>query len=337
MGDRATPATGFEAPWSTSSRAAPASSAAPSSTSWPPRATTSSRSPGRPPRPTFPMGCASSRVTSPRRPRCARRWPGSTASTTSPAGTRSGTPTRRPPSGSTSRARGTCSSSSTSSTFPKAVYTSTVAVFSDTDGELPDERYRYDGPHLTVYDRTKWRAHYEVAAPMAEAGVPVVTVQPGLIYGPGDRGPGWTLWESYLTGNLPAIPSRGGYCWGHVEDTARAHRRAMERGTPGEDYIICGEPYELPEVMAIAEELTGITAPRTVPPAVFGALSRVASVVERVTTPPSTFRSETLRVLAGATYFGDNTKAERELGLEHRPFEAGLEETLAAARERLGV
>lgn len=220
---------------------------------------------------------------------------------------------------------------------PKAVYTSTLAVFSDTDGAMPDESYRYDGPHLTVYDRTKWRAHYEVAAPLAEAGVPVVTVQPGLIYGPGDRGPGWTLWEAYLTGNLPAIPSRGGYCWSHVEDTARAHRLAMTHGTPGEDYIVCGEPYELPEVMAIAEALTGIDAPRTVPPAVFGALSRLAAIVERVTTPPPTFRSEPLRVLAGATYFGDNAKAERELGLEHRPFEAGLEETLAAARETLGV
>src|SRR5689334_9661038 len=30
----------------------------------------------------------------------------------------------------------------------KGVYTSTVAVFSDTHGKLVDETYRYDGPHL---------------------------------------------------------------------------------------------------------------------------------------------------------------------------------------------
>lgn len=218
---------------------------------------------------------------------------------------------------------------------PKAVYTSTLAVFSDTDGELVDEEYRYDGPHLTTYDRTKWDAHYEVARPMAEAGLPLVTVLPGVVYGPGDRGPTWQLWRNYLAGDLPVVPSEGGYCWSHVEDVARAHRRAMNDGTPGEEYIIAGEPYHLVEVFELAETLTGIDAPRPIPPAVFRWLSRVAAAVERVVTPPPMFQSEPLRVLAGATYWGDNAKATRELGLEHRPFEAGLAETLSAARAAL--
>ncbi|MBS1251165.1 MAG: Aurachin B dehydrogenase [Anaerolineales bacterium] len=42
--------------------------------------------------------------------------------------------------------------------IPKGVYTSTLAVFSDTNGKLMDESYRYDGPHLSEYDRTKWLA-----------------------------------------------------------------------------------------------------------------------------------------------------------------------------------
>ena len=156
-----------------------------------------------------------------------------------------------------------------------------------------------------------------------------------MVYGPGDRGPTWTLWEAYLTGSLPAIPSFGGYCWGHVEDTASAHGLAMAEGTPGEEYIVGGEPYHLTEVFELAEAITGIDAPRAVPPAVFGALARVAAVVERFTTPPPMFQSEPLRVLAGATYFGDNAKATRELGLEHRPFAEGLAETLEAAQETL--
>jgi dihydroflavonol-4-reductase len=55
----------------------------------------------------------------------------------------------------------------------KGVYTSTLAVFSDTRGRLVDETYRYDGPHLSEYDRTKWVAHYEVAEPMIEAELPL--------------------------------------------------------------------------------------------------------------------------------------------------------------------
>src|SRR5439155_1159165 len=56
--------------------------------------------------------------------------------------------------------------------IPKGVYTSTLAVFSDTHGQLVDETYRQDGkgPWLTEYDRTKWVAHYEVAEPMIREG-----------------------------------------------------------------------------------------------------------------------------------------------------------------------
>src|SRR5262245_48341853 len=70
--------------------------------------------------------------------------------------------------------------------IPKGIYTSTLATFSDTHGRTVDEGYRYDGPHLSEYDRTKWAAHYEVAEPLIAAGLPLVIVQPGLIYGPGD-------------------------------------------------------------------------------------------------------------------------------------------------------
>ena len=64
--------------------------------------------------------------------------------------------------------------------IPKAVYTSTLAVNSDTHGWLVDETYRYDGPHLSEYDRTKWAAH-RLAEQFIAAGLPLVIVQPGVI------------------------------------------------------------------------------------------------------------------------------------------------------------
>ncbi len=70
--------------------------------------------------------------------------------------------------------------------IPRGVYTSTLAVFSDTKGRLVDETYRHNGPWLSLYDRTKWLAHYRVAEPMIRQGLPLVIVQPGLVYGPGD-------------------------------------------------------------------------------------------------------------------------------------------------------
>src|SRR4029078_3680320 len=44
----------------------------------------------------------------------------------------------------------------------RIVHTSTIGVFGDTGGRMVDESYFAHGPFLTVYDRTKWAAHYEV-------------------------------------------------------------------------------------------------------------------------------------------------------------------------------
>jgi nucleoside-diphosphate-sugar epimerase len=146
----------------------------------------------------------------------------------------------------------------------------------------------------------------------------------------------WLLWKAYLEEQLPMIPKQTGYCWGHVGDTARAHRRAMSQGEPGEDYIIAGEPYTLVETFALAEDLTGIEAPRAISPAIFRWLSRGVALIETVTTLPPMYRSESLRVLGGATYWGDNAKAKRDLDLEHRPFEEGLRDTFRHELEQIG-
>ena len=218
---------------------------------------------------------------------------------------------------------------------PKGVYTSTLAVNSDTRGTVVDEDYNYAGPHLTTYDRTKWEAHYEVARPMAEAGLPLVTVLPGLVYGPGDTSIFGDALREYLCGNLPMIPRGVAYSPGHVEDIASAHVLAMDSGTPGEEYIIGGEPTTLVDLFAIVAEIAGRNPPRSVSPVLFGALARIAAGLERVVTLPTDFRSERLRVLAGVTYLGDNQKAKSELGLEHRPLKRGLEETVVHAQRQL--
>ena len=208
---------------------------------------------------------------------------------------------------------------------PKGVYTSTLAVFGDTKGQAVDESYRHDGPWLSEYDRTKWIAHYEVAEPMMRKGLPLVIVQPGVTYGPGDPSAMGSTLREFLQRRMRGVPKRSAYCWGHVEDTAAGHLLAMERGRAGESYIIAGEPRTLVDAIELAERITGIAAPRLRPSP--GFLRLLAAIA----------RSETLRVGAGATYLGSNAKATRELGLHHRPLEEGLRETLLAEMRALGM
>lgn len=222
--------------------------------------------------------------------------------------------------------------------IPRGVYTSTVAVFSDTHGRLVDETYRYDGPHVSEYDRTKWRAHYEVALPMMAAGLPLAIVMPGVVYGPGDTSGFRTAIRDYLEGKLPATPAVAAYCWAHVEDVARAHVLAMEKGRVGESYIIAGDACTLQGAFELAEGITGIRAPRLHPrPALLKAASALMGIVERVVPVPSGFTAEGLRVLAGVTYMGSNAKARRELGYAPRPFSEGWRQTLAHEMRGLGM
>ena len=222
--------------------------------------------------------------------------------------------------------------------IPKGVYTSTLAVFSDTHGRVVDEHYRYDGPHLSEYDRTKWAAHYQVAEPLIAAGLPLVIAQPGLIYGPGDTSSVRTTLIQYLQRRLPMVPARTGFCWAHVDDIARGHILAMEQGKPGESYIIAGPRHTLVEALTLAEQITGVPAPRIrVAPGVIRAVAAAMSVVEKIVPVPDMYSSEYLRVNAGTTYFGDNAKARRELGYNPRPLREGLEETLRHEMRLLGM
>jgi len=222
--------------------------------------------------------------------------------------------------------------------IPKGVYTSTVAVFSDTHGWVGDESYRHDGPWLSEYDRTKWAAHYQVAAPMIRDGLPLVIVQPGVVYGPGDPSAIGAMLRQYLQRTLPAVPKGTAYCWGHVDDTARGHVLAMERGRPGETYILAGPPHTLEEALELAEQITGVRAPRLRPSGrMLRAAAAVAGLVERVVPLPETYSAETLRVAAGVTYLASSDKAKRELGFTVRPLEEGLRETLEHEMQILGM
>lgn len=221
--------------------------------------------------------------------------------------------------------------------IPRGVYTSTVAVFSDTRGAVPDETYRYEGPHLSQYDRTKWIAHYRVAQPKIEEGLPLTIVMPGLVYGPGDTSGMRTALVDLLRGRLPMTPARTAFCWAHVEDTARGHILAMEKGLPGETYIITGPRHSFEQSFDVAARLAKVRAPVMHPgPRTMRVMAQMMKTARRFVTLPPAMEPEALRVLAGTTYFGANDKAVRELGFTVRPLEEGLGQTLEHELRLLG-
>jgi len=173
--------------------------------------------------------------------------------------------------------------------IPKGVYTSTLAVHSDTHGQLVDETYRFDGKHISEYDRTKAEAH-RIAEEFIAEGLPLVIVMPGLIYGPGDTSSLRSNFIDFLRARLPMLPTQTKMCWAHVDDTARGHILAMEKGAPGESYSLGGEPSTLVDAFALASHITGKRAPMTAPYQIFRFLSYVVKPFDGLL--PETYTSE---------------------------------------------
>lgn len=223
--------------------------------------------------------------------------------------------------------------------IPKAVYTSSVAVYGDTGGKVVDETDEPEPPGICVYFDSKWRAHYEVVRPMIDDGLPVVVVQPGAVYGPGDKEYGSVRqpFLDWLEGDLPMLPRKFIFPFDHVDDVAQAHLLAMEDGKIGEEYIIANEPREVVELFDMAEAMTGISSPRAVSPAWFQLLAKLLAPVDRLWSLPAGFQPEMFRTYGGTQNLVDNSKAEQDLGIDHRPIEEGLREYLRWELEQLGL
>ena len=218
---------------------------------------------------------------------------------------------------------------------PKGVYTSSLAVNGHTRGKVVDESYHFHGRLPSAYQRTKWKAHYEVALPMMRRGLPLVIVMPGAVYGPGDHSDLAQTIGAHLKGRLPVAPTRTSFCFTHVEDLANGLLGAMERGKPGETYILGGPHHQLREVLTRAGGLAGRRhGPLPLP---WWALLPAAWTAQGLAfvLPPLREAAEKLRLGAGTTHLASFAKAREELGYAPRSLDQGLPDTVRALLQDL--
>jgi len=133
----------------------------------------------------------------------------------------------------------------------KFIYTSTVATIAvPRDGELPNEETRASIDEMIGhYKRSKFEAE-QCAIRAADAGLPVVIVNPTTPVGPGDWKPTPTgkIIVDFLNGRMPGYVDTG-LNFVPVEDCARGHLLAAERGNIGERYILGGRNLTLIQML----------------------------------------------------------------------------------------
>lgn len=218
----------------------------------------------------------------------------------------------------------------------KVVYTSTESTIGiDRRTGLGRESLIARPEELTNhYKRSKFLAE-KVALEMAQKGLPVVIVNPTTTVGPYDRKPTPTgrFILSFLNRRMPAYVDTG-LNLVNVEDVARGHLLALEKGRVGERYLLGNENLTFRAVLEMLGRLTGIRPPRVRIPFLFalaaGYLSEffVGRLLERV--PWITVEA----VQAAREFrFFDCSKAVEELGFAPTPVEVGLEKAVRWFRE----
>ena len=214
---------------------------------------------------------------------------------------------------------------------PRILYVSTGNVFGDTHGQVVDETYHRDLAEgfMSTYDEAKYRAH-ELALERIGQGAPIVIVQPGGVYGPGDHSELGNTIEMTRKGRLPMIPFADmRMSFVYVDDVADGIILAFDQGQIGQSYILAGERATMKDLVQTTARLVGRREPqREMPTGLLRASAPLGPVIGPLMGMPKNFR-ELISVSDGVSYWMTDEKARRELGFSPRGLEQGLRDTLA--------
>jgi dihydroflavonol-4-reductase len=215
----------------------------------------------------------------------------------------------------------------------RVVYTSSVAAIGPARrGAVATEATAWDGArHRIPYVDSKHEAE-AMALAMVQRGLPVVIVNPATVLGPGDCGRSSTvLVRRFMRRQIPAYVDGTLNIVG-VQDVARGHLLADERGVPGQRYILGNRNFTMDRLFADLARLSGIDPPAVKLPArVALALAEGGQWVAGGAMPSP----EEVRIVS-LNWACSSAKAKRELGWRTSPHEDCLEETIAWYREREG-
>lgn len=146
----------------------------------------------------------------------------------------------------------------------RVVYTSSVATMGfKRDGTIVDEASPVSvADMIGHYKRSKFLAEQEAIA-AARAGQHVMILNPTTPIGPNDAKPTPTgrIVVDFLNRNFPAYVDTG-LNLVDVAEVARIHVVALDRGVPGERYILGGENMTLKQILDQLASITGLPSPK---------------------------------------------------------------------------
>jgi dihydroflavonol-4-reductase len=209
----------------------------------------------------------------------------------------------------------------------RVVHTSTVDTLGYNPAGLAGEdwnTYNYAGMGYN-YGDTK-REGEAIALSFVKQGLDVVVINPGSMIGPYD----YTLQFGRLfmdlrDGKIPAVLP-GGAPWAHVNEVAKAHIAAVDKGRTGERYICAGVNESYKTVFEAIAESIGAKAPGfTMPPWMTVAYGYAMEFISNFTNKKPDLNPGQARYMSVFPKY-DSSKAERELGFIALPLQKMIED-----------
>ncbi|MDF1558862.1 MAG: NAD-dependent epimerase/dehydratase family protein [Bacteroidales bacterium] len=212
----------------------------------------------------------------------------------------------------------------------RIIHFSSIHAFSQKPyEEILDEKRDLETESSVSYNRSKALGQ-KIMTEASSADPEVVVLNPTAILGPNDFQPsllGNALVRFYKGQNSSLIP--GGYDWVDVRDVCSAAINAIDRGKPGECYLLAGSWRSLKEMAAAIEKLGGHKVPALTLPfwlAQIGAV--ILNLHATLTGKVPLYTSMSLETLRDSHRNISSARARENLGFNARPFEETMADTL---------
>lgn len=212
------------------------------------------------------------------------------------------------------------------------VFTSTAGVTGPSSGEPVNEETARKIGFFIPYEQTKAEAEAIVPG-YVEKGLNIRIVNPTRLYGPGELNAGNSVTrivKMYLEGTWRFVVGDGNSTGNYVfiDDVVRGHLLAMEKGRPGEKYLLGGEDISYNNFFRLLEEVTGVrNRLYHIPFCVSMAVAELAVAQARITGKEPFITPGHVRRYC-YDWKVSSAKAEKELGYNITPLREGIKMTV---------
>jgi dihydroflavonol-4-reductase len=189
-----------------------------------------------------------------------------------------------------------------------------------------ESAYNYAGDN--PYHDSKREAE-QLALAASGPALEVLAGNPSFVLGPYDVRPSTGELLLFVARGIVQVYPSGGINVVNAQDVARGLQLIMDKGRPGERYILGGENLTYREFLTLCAEEAGVSPPMLpVPDAVVKAVGRLGDVVGRLS--PDLFKHVNTAFLQALPLpaYHSSAKAMRELGYQPRPVRLGIREAL---------